>query len=51
MNIQLEKMKQKEECERRKRLAEEKHKEWMQKKREEVKYSLLARVPAYAMLK
>ncbi|XP_027314724.2 coiled-coil domain-containing protein 34 isoform X1 [Anas platyrhynchos] len=35
MNIQLEKMKQKEECERRKRLAEEKHKEWMQKKREE----------------
>ncbi|XP_012984849.1 coiled-coil domain-containing protein 34 [Melopsittacus undulatus] len=35
MNIQLEKMKQKQECERRKRIAEEKHKEWVQKKREE----------------
>ncbi|KAM6273891.1 coiled-coil domain-containing protein 34 isoform 2-T2 [Porphyrio hochstetteri] len=37
MNIQLEKMKQKQECERRKRIAEEKHKEWLQKKREEEK--------------
>ncbi|KAM4665534.1 coiled-coil domain-containing protein 34 isoform 1-T1 [Amazona ochrocephala] len=36
MNIQLEKMKQKEERERRKRIAEEKHKEWVQKKREEL---------------
>ncbi|XP_069660159.1 coiled-coil domain-containing protein 34 isoform X2 [Haliaeetus albicilla] len=35
MNIQLEKMKQRQECERRKRIAEEKHKEWVQKKREE----------------
>ncbi|XP_054056632.1 coiled-coil domain-containing protein 34 isoform X2 [Rissa tridactyla] len=35
MNKQLEKMKQKQECERRKRIAEEKHKEWVQKKREE----------------
>ncbi|XP_031966619.1 coiled-coil domain-containing protein 34 [Corvus kubaryi] len=35
MNIQLEKMKQYQECERRKRIAEEKHKEWVQKKREE----------------
>ncbi|XP_075283163.1 coiled-coil domain-containing protein 34 [Opisthocomus hoazin] len=35
MNIQLEKMKQNQECERRKRIAEEKHKEWVQKKREE----------------
>ncbi|XP_071415199.1 coiled-coil domain-containing protein 34 isoform X2 [Pithys albifrons albifrons] len=35
MNIKLEKMKQKQECERRKRIAEEKHKEWVQKKREE----------------
>ncbi|KAM9267105.1 coiled-coil domain-containing protein 34 [Cariama cristata] len=35
MNRQLEKMKQKQECERRKRIAEEKHKEWVQKKREE----------------
>ncbi|XP_064019927.1 coiled-coil domain-containing protein 34 [Pogoniulus pusillus] len=34
-NIQLDKMKQKQECERRKRIAEEKHKEWAQKKREE----------------
>ncbi|KFP52483.1 Coiled-coil domain-containing protein 34, partial [Cathartes aura] len=34
-SIQLEKMKQKQECERRKRIAEEKHKEWVQKKREE----------------
>ncbi|KAM6308972.1 coiled-coil domain-containing protein 34 [Aegotheles albertisi] len=35
MHTQLEKMKQKQECERRKRIAEEKHKEWVQKKREE----------------
>ncbi|XP_021256787.1 coiled-coil domain-containing protein 34 isoform X4 [Numida meleagris] len=35
MNIQLEKMKQREEFERRKRIGEEKHREWMQKKREE----------------
>ncbi|XP_010175082.2 coiled-coil domain-containing protein 34, partial [Antrostomus carolinensis] len=35
MNIQLEQLKQKQECERRKRIAEEKHKEWVQKKREE----------------
>ncbi|XP_069713562.1 coiled-coil domain-containing protein 34 isoform X2 [Phaenicophaeus curvirostris] len=35
MIIQLEKMKQKQECEKRKRIAEEKHKEWVQKKREE----------------
>ncbi|KAM6074086.1 coiled-coil domain-containing protein 34 isoform 3-T3 [Chlamydotis macqueenii] len=35
MNIRLEKMKQMQECERRKRIAEEKHKEWVQKKREE----------------
>nr|XP_030129190.1 coiled-coil domain-containing protein 34 isoform X3 [Taeniopygia guttata]XP_030129191.1 coiled-coil domain-containing protein 34 isoform X3 [Taeniopygia guttata] len=35
MNKQLEEMKQNQECERRKRIAEEKHKEWVQKKREE----------------
>ncbi|XP_061856448.1 coiled-coil domain-containing protein 34 isoform X2 [Colius striatus] len=35
MNIQRERMKQKQECEKRKRIAEEKHKEWVQKKREE----------------
>ncbi|KAM6408155.1 coiled-coil domain-containing protein 34 [Rhynochetos jubatus] len=35
INVRLEKMKQEQECERRKRIAEEKHKEWVQKKREE----------------
>lgn len=29
-------MKQNQECERRKRIAEEKHKEWVKQKREEV---------------
>ncbi|KFO96843.1 Coiled-coil domain-containing protein 34, partial [Calypte anna] len=38
INIQLEKMKQKQEYERRKRIAEEKHKEWVQKKREEKRW-------------
>ncbi|KFP87640.1 Coiled-coil domain-containing protein 34, partial [Acanthisitta chloris] len=35
ISIRLEKMKQKQDCERRKRMAEEKHREWLQKKREE----------------
>lgn len=51
MNTQLEKMKQKQECERRKRIAEEKHKEWVQKKRDEVNIALAANILADIMLK
>lgn len=51
MNTQLEKMKQKQERERRKRIAEEKHKEWVQRKREEVNIALAADILAHTMLK
>lgn len=51
MNIQLEKMKQKQECEKRRRIAEEKHKEWVRKKREEVNIALAANILAHTMLK
>jgi len=51
MYIQLEKMKQKEEFERRKRTAEKKLREWMQKKREEVNYTSAASILAHAVLK
>lgn len=50
MNTQLEKMKQNQECERRKRIAEEKHKEWVQKKREEVNIAWAGNILVYAML-
>lgn len=51
MNVQLEKTKQKQECERRKRIAEEKHKEWVLKKREEVNIALATNILAHIMLK
>lgn len=37
MNQEIEKMKETQECERKKKIAEERHREWVQKKNEEVK--------------
>lgn len=49
MNIRLEKMKEKEEFERRKRTAEKKLREWMEKKREEVNYMSSASMLAHVL--
>lgn len=43
-------MKQNQESERRKRIAEEKHKEWVQKKREEVNIALVGNILVHAVL-
>lgn len=43
-------MKQNQEWERRRRIAEEKHKEWVLKKREEVNIALAGYIPVHAML-
>lgn len=42
-------MKENQEYERRKRIAEEKHKEWVQKKREEVNIALAGNILVHAM--